>query len=236
MKREPSRRPRLLLPTLLIYIYIYIYTHIFVYIYIYIYIHHQHQVVLIALITLSLFLSLSCHSNQSAGWYPLSAPKWGMYVFLVSQYWLTHTKESTIESRSLVRPYVTCSAQFVFNVLLGWAAAILWVAASRIYSKQHAVSLCRFHQTFSSILQTSKTGNHSIILTRLQLGRILVLFYQRDQINNQSIAVHGFRMSKLTSPLEDEILQWRWIDFSENRHDISQLQDKYNWEAGHCEA
>ena len=54
----------------------------------------------------------------------------------------------------------------------GHTVAVLWDAASRICSKQHAVFLSNSHLLFFFFLLKSKWYNHTIILAWLQLGRI----------------------------------------------------------------
>ena len=49
---------------------------------------------------------------------------------------------------------------------------------------------------------------------QLKLGRIPILFYQKDLISILSIAVHGYPTSMLTSLLVDEILLPRYINCS----------------------
>ena len=58
----------------------------------------------------------------------------------------------------------------------------LLCTASWICSKQHTVFLYSFYLAFSlGILLKSKLCNHTVVLTSLQLGKIPVLFYLRDQ-------------------------------------------------------
>ena len=52
-------------------------------------------------------------------------------------------------------------------------------AASRTCSKQHAAWLCSSYLAFSSITSLkSRWWSHTLVLTWLQLGRILISFYQ----------------------------------------------------------
>ena len=63
----------------------------------------------------------------------------------------------------------------------GRTAAVLQGSASNICWKPHATSLCMAHQAFSqSVSLESKWCRHTIVLTRLEPGRIPILPYQRD--------------------------------------------------------
>ena len=66
----------------------------------------------------------------------------------------------------------------------GHTTSVLWVAASRICSKQLVAFLNSFHQAFSQgILLEFKWCNLTVVVTELQLGRILILFHQRNQLS-----------------------------------------------------
>ena len=92
--------------------------------------------------------------------------------------------------------------------------------ASRICSKQYAVSLCSSHLAFpASVSLKSKWCSHTVLFTQLQLGRILVLFYQRSNfhmVHNLSIAVYDLPMCILTSLSVDEILLLKYMNCSTN--------------------
>ena len=90
-------------------------------------------------------------------------------------------------------------------------AAVLWAAASSIYSKQRAASL----------LLKSMWCNHTVVLTWLMLERIPVLFYQRSDmhmINDLSITVCTFPIYMLTLPSVDEILLLSYVNWSTHHH------------------
>ena len=77
---------------------------------------------------------------------------------------------------------------FVRWEVSGRITDVLFGTASRICSKLSASFFCSFHLTFSpSISLNSKWCNHTILLTRLTLGRNPVLFDQRDLISIWSI-------------------------------------------------
>ena len=84
-----------------------------------------------------------------------------------------------------------------------------------------AASWSSFHLAF---LLNSKWCNHTIVPTWLQLGRIPILFHQRDQISirllNQSIAVHILLMNISTLLSVDEILLPRYMNWSTNFRDL----------------
>ena len=63
---------------------------------------------------------------------------------------------------------------------------------SRICSKQYAASLCRFQLALSpGVSLKSRWCNLTVVLTRLQLERILVLVHRRDQISIMVVNVPG---------------------------------------------
>ena len=72
--------------------------------------------------------------------------------------------------------------------------AILWGAASRICSKQHAAYFCSFHLGFSPcfFFFETKWCIHPQVMTQLQVGRIpvLFLFFYWDQISTLFIHDH----------------------------------------------
>ena len=92
------------------------------------------------------------------------------------------------------RPFFFYRAQ---HILLGWCGrwkvsgctvAVLWGAISRICSNQHTICLRNWHLSFSpGVSLNSKWCNLAIVLTGLQVGRILVFSYQRDQLTIGSI-------------------------------------------------
>ena len=59
-----------------------------------------------------------------------------------------------------------------------------------------------------------------VVLTRLQLGRIPVLIYQNNHIDNLLIAVYSLPMERLTSLSVDEILLTRHVYWSTNFDDL----------------
>ena len=77
----------------------------------------------------------------------------------------------------------------VWLILLGWfarrevsgcTAAVLWSASSRICLKQLTASLCSSHLVFSpSLSSKSRWCDHTVVVTRLQLGRIPVFNHKR---------------------------------------------------------
>ena len=99
-------------------------------------------------------------------------------------------------------------------------AAVLWGAASRISLKRYTASLCRSHLAFAPVVSLSLTGtNHTIALTRQQLGRIPVSFYLRSDFHmadNLAIAIHALPMRLFTRLSVDEILLLRYMNWSVN--------------------
>ena len=66
------------------------------------------------------------------------------------------------------------------GVLSGLTGAVFWATATRICSKQRVISLCCSHLAFSqSISLKYWLYTHTILLTRLLLGRILILFLSK---------------------------------------------------------
>ena len=62
------------------------------------------------------------------------------------------------------------------------------IVASKICLKQHTAFLCSFHLAFSlCVFLNSWWCIYTIVLVWLQLGKIHVLFYQRDQISIWSL-------------------------------------------------
>ena len=102
----------------------------------------------------------------------------------------------------------------------GHTAEVLKGVASRICSKQYAVSSCSSNLTFSpGISLKSKWCNHTIVLTQLQLRRILILFYQRSNFHmviNLSIAICALLMYMFISFSVDEIWLSRYMNWSTN--------------------
>ena len=135
--------------------------------------------------------------------------------------WLVNTSEYIEECHLWIHPYFSSSAQHVLFILLGWfvrweasghTAAVLYNANYRICSKQHVAVLCKSNLAFSqSILLKSMRCIYTIVPTQLKLGRISILFYQRDQISIWlSIAVYTFPMCMFTLLTVDEILLLRY--------------------------
>ena len=101
----------------------------------------------------------------------------------------------------------------ILFLLLGWIVrwetsghtdTVLWGAATRISSKQYAVSLC------SSKLASPNTSlNSSIVLIWLQLKNSSFILPKRldfHMVNNLLITVHAFPLHMLTFLSVDEIL------------------------------
>ena len=85
--------------------------------------------------------------------------------------------------------------------------AVLLGAASRICSEQVTAYLCNSHLAFSvSILLKSKWCNHTVILTQLQLEKISISFYHKDQIFMRSITYQQQSMRILNLLSVKEIL------------------------------
>ena len=74
------------------------------------------------------------------------------------------------------------------------------------------------HLAFSlGVLLEFEWCNHTIVLTQLQLGRILPLFYQRSDIHRVdsfSIVVHALSLHMLILLSVDEILLPRYMNWS----------------------
>ena len=91
------------------------------------------------------------------------------------------------ERTSLVQQCLACLAHlrwFVRWEVSSRTHAVLQDAASRICSMRQSVFLCSSHLVFFS-----SWFNYTVVLTRLQLGRIPVWFYLRDVVVNQLISV-----------------------------------------------
>ena len=148
-------------------------------------------------------------------------PRTGKCKFLlVGKNWCVHELESIEERRLWVRPYFFICSLDVWLKLQGWYSYCLWGAVARICSKYHAVFLCGSHLAFSpSVPSESKWCNHILVLTRLQLGRITVLFHQwsdPDVFLNLSIAVYDLIMPVFPSLSVDEILLPKNMNWSTN--------------------
>ena len=85
---------------------------------------------------------------------------------------------------------------------------------------RHATSLNNSHLAFSPYISLESWWcSHTIIVTWLQLERILLLFYQRlnfHTINNLSIVIYAFSMRKFTSVLVDRIWLSKYLNLSTN--------------------
>ena len=109
-----------------------------------------------------------------------------------------HRRTSLYQQRSACLTYLGRFLRWEVDIR---TAALLWDAASRICSKQHAVSLCHFHLFFfsRSIALESRRCNHIVVQTRLLLTRIPVLFigeltfpYDRWPINSSPCLSHTY--------------------------------------------
>ena len=144
----------------------------------------------------------------------------------VGQHWCVHVQDSIGECLFWFCPYfisMSCSSYwdgFARWEVSGRTTAVLQGAASRICSKQHAATLCSSHLAFSpSVSLESEWCNHTVVLTRLQLGRIPILFHQRSNfhmVNNPLITVHALPMHILISLSVDEILLLRYRNWFMN--------------------
>ena len=129
---------------------------------------------------------------------------------------------SLMSSSLLLQQYPACLIWIVCVIGGKWShSCFLLGASSGICSRQQAASLCSSHLAFSlRVTLTSKWCSHTVALTRLQLGRIFGLSYQRDQIfiwfDNLSIADHAFPMGILTALSVDKILLPRYVNESTN--------------------
>ena len=126
--------------------------------------------------------------SRSSKLYRASALMWWMKVFtshptMVCLYIGVHL---------WVCSYVTTSAQYILFILIEWfvrwevsartAASLSDTATSRTCSKQHVAFLYSSLLAFSPIASLMfRWCNHTEGPTQSQLGRIPVLFYQRDQ-------------------------------------------------------
>ena len=115
--------------------------------------------------------------------------------FLVGQHWHIHVYESIRERSLWFRPKFSSNAWPVLCVLFSWfvrwqvsgrtAAVLLGVASS---SKQHVTFSSNSHLIFSpDISLASRWCICTVVLIQPQLGRNVVLFYQRHQISIWSI-------------------------------------------------
>ena len=98
------------------------------------------------------------------------------------------------------------------------STSVLYSSVSIICSEQHTPSLCCFHLAFSPG-DSLKWCNYTKVLTWLQFGRILILFYQRNQIFIWSLAyfeVHALLICMLTSSSVNEILLLRYTNWFTN--------------------
>ena len=115
--------------------------------------------------------------------------------------------------------YHTYLSSMVWEMESNCTAVVLLGTAFRICSKGHAVFL------YSSYLASSlgallkfKGCNHAVVLTWIQLGRILVLSDRSDfqMAVNLSIAVHALPRYMLTSLPVYEILLPGYVNWSIN--------------------
>ena len=117
--------------------------------------------------------------------------------------------------------------------------AVLWGAASKIYSEQYAVFLYSPRLTFSpNILLKSNWCNYAVVLTQAQLGRIPLLFYQIsineinrvNELNVIQILALPIVRSSLSPASQGKLLRkrWknRWLNLFQSRGQIFQLQSK----------
>ena len=111
-----------------------------------------------------------------------------------------------------------CISWFVRWEVSGSTVAVLKSAASYICSKQHTAYLCSSHWAFSEgVLLGSKWCSYIILLTLLQLWRILVLFYQRSDfklsITDEALPMHMLKSFSIDEILLPKYLNW-FINFS----------------------
>ena len=112
-----------------------------------------------------------------------------------------------------------CPAYFVD---IGWIvrmevsdsiAAVLWSAASRIYSKQHVAFSCSFHLAFSQcgihVVHLYNSTNSARVCKELCF--ILAKKPDFHRINNLSIVVHTFARHMLTLLSVNEIVLPRYM-------------------------
>ena len=138
--------------------------------------HYQNSWMACMTLSLSLSLSLSRHLSLFFGSQCLHKSD-GCKILFLSQHWCVHLEKSIHKGCLWIRPYFTSCTQHVLLAFLGWfarwdvnghSAAVLEGAVSWICSKQHAESMCNFHNAFSpGVLLKSKGCNHTIVLTWL---------------------------------------------------------------------
>ena len=93
---------------------------------------------------------------------------------LVNQHWCVYMQKFIGEYHLWVHPFFSSIGQYSLFILLGWfvkwelsgyITAVLWGAASRIWSEQQTVSLCSSYVTFSpNISLKSKWRNYTEVL------------------------------------------------------------------------
>ena len=109
------------------------------------------------------------------GRHPVSAQMMNVCFLLVGQNWCAIVRER----RFRVRPYFTNNFQHVLLWMVGQKGA----AASMIFQNSMQRSFVVSVEIFSlDVSLESERCSHSIVLTRLQLGRIDVLFYEKSDL------------------------------------------------------
>ena len=121
-------------------------------------------------------------------------------------------------------PYISCCALRLLRLTLMFVKwdvdgrTVLWGTASRICSKQCVAFLCSSYVAFCSSVSLASTWCiHRVVLTKPQLERNTVLFYDRSDFymaENLPKAIDVFAMRMLTSFSVDEILLPRYGNWS----------------------
>ena len=108
-----------------------------------------------------------------------------LYKFLlVSQYLCVHVRMSLISLSLLFQQFPAYIIWMVCMMWCKWPHSCCFVGCcfQDLFKTAHCI-LFWFHVAFSvGISLKSKWCNHTVVLTQLQLGRIPVLFYQRDHV------------------------------------------------------